>query len=101
MEVVFFSIGPCVCLAVGLMRPGVEQFVWVRQLVAKEQRADSHSLSHTHTLRWGLGWAAREESTEKRTDRAREGEERRGRQSSLSCVLAVVLRRVFSDQPPF
>ncbi len=29
------------------MRPGVEQFVWVRQLVAKEQRADSHS--HTHT----------------------------------------------------
>lgn len=66
-------------MAVGLIRPGVEQFVWVRQLVAKEQRADSHSYTHTHThtLRWGLGWAVRDKSTEKRTDRARERERER------------------------
>lgn len=81
------------------MRPGVEQFVWVRQLVAKEQRADSHS--HTHC---GGGWDGLPETSQQRkgqTEPGREGEERRGRQSSLSCVLSVVLRRVFSDQPPF
>ncbi len=75
----------CVCLAVGLMRPGVEQFVWVRQLVAKEQRADSHSLSHTHTAAGaGMGCQRRvNREKDRQSQREREGgRERRGEEGA-------------------
>ncbi len=81
------------------MRPGVEQFVWVRQLVAKEQRADSHS--HTHC---GGGWDGLPETSQQRkgqTEPGRKGERGGGDKAVFHACWPSACAEYFRISPPF